>query len=654
MFGTRAASRGVAGGRTVRGFGNPRYSRLGSLRYARARALAFVRLGGKLARLQAWFDKHHSRIRRALALVAGLLLAAAFPRSSIAGLAWIGPGLLLFAALGTGGKRAFGLGYLGGLAFCLPTLYWLLHMPVGWEKVLGWLALCAYLAVYSGVWVWLCWRLFPGNVAGNLAPIPAITQPARDSVSLSPAEGERAGVRGLPIQRTISSHPFVQPPLATPHFALLEAFAATPRLARLRWAFTCAVVWVALEMIVGRLFTGFPFLALGVSQYRILPVTQIASITAVYGVSFLLVWFSVGLASALLLLVRQPQQRGLAFGDVMLPALAVAAACSFGMTRLAVRAPAEREIKIALVQPSIPQRLLWDPGSATNRFEKLLALSRTALATKPDLLIWPEAAVPGLLRYDKFIGDAVSRLAEENQVAIILGADDLEPDATSADSKAVRVFNSSFLINRAGRLVAKYDKRHLVIFGEYIPLVKWLPFLKWVTPIGGGFGTGEAVVPFELERPRARTAVLICFEDVLPHLARQYVSDDTDFLVNLTNDGWFSESAQQWQHAAVAVFRAIENGVPLVRCTNNGLTCWIDPCGRLDEDYFRAGKDIYGEGFKTVRIPLLPEGERRALTYYTRHGDVFGWACVALAALRVLPLAWGSWRERKRRAGQSR
>lgn len=581
-----------------------------------------------------------------LALVAGLLLAAAFPRSSIAGLAWIGPGLLLFAALGIGGKRAFGLGYLGGLAFCLPTLYWLLHMPVGWEKILGWLALCAYLAVYPGVWVWLCWRLFPGTLAPNSTPLsvrvaPEAAEPERSAEHCSAGREPDAQGRAM-----------LGAPLAGPHFALLTAFAATPRLARLRWALLCAVLWVALEMIVGRLFTGFPFLALGVSQYRMLPVTQIASFTAVYGVSFLLVWFAVGLVSALLLLVRQPQQRGLAFGDIVVPMLGVAAACSFGMTRLAVRAPAERELTIALVQPSIPQRLLWDPGSATNRFEKLLALSRTALATKPDLLLWPEGVVPGLLRYDQFIADAVSRLAAENEVAIILGADDLEPDPTSSDPKTVREFNSSFLINRAGRLVAKYDKRHLVIFGEYIPLVKWLPFLKWVTPIGGGFATGEAVVPFDIERPRARTAVLICFEDVLPHLARQYVGDETDFLVNLTNDGWFSESAQQWQHAAVAVFRAIENGVPLVRCTNNGLTCWVDPCGRLDEDYFRAGRDIYGAGFKTVRIPLLPEGQKRALTYYTRHGDVFGWACVALAALRVLPLAWQSWRARKRVAGQ--
>jgi apolipoprotein N-acyltransferase len=277
------------------------------------------------------------------------------------------------------------------------------------------------------------------------------------------------------------------------------------------------------------------------------------------------------------------------------------------------------------------------------------------LAEKPDVLLWPEAAVPGLLRYDSFVADAIGRLAQENRVWMIIGADDAEPDRASPKPDAIRVFNSSFLISPEGRLEAKYDKRQLVIFGEYIPLIRWLPFLKWFTPIEGGFADGDRVVPFAIGQPRARTAVLICFEDVFPHLAREYVDEQTDFLVNLTNDGWFSESAAQWQQAAMAVFRAIENGVPLVRCTNNGLTCWIDECGRLDEDYFRAGRDIYGEGTRIVKLPLLPEGGRRALTFYTRHGDVFGWACVALMALRFAPMAWRALRTAKffRRAAKA-
>ena len=120
---------------------------------------------------------------------------------------------------------------------------------------------------------------------------------------------------------------------------------------------------------------------------------------------------------------------------------------------------------------------------------------------------------------------------------------------------------------------------------------------------------------------------------VFPHLAREYATDDTDFLVNLTNDGWFGEGAEQWQHAAGGAFRAVENGLPLARCCNNGLTCWIDSRGRL-RDIFRDKKgSIYGSGVMTAHIPVLAPGEKHARTFYNKHGDWFGWACVALAAI---------------------
>ena len=130
----------------------------------------------------------------------------------------------------------------------------------------------------------------------------------------------------------------------------------------------------------------------------------------------------------------------------------------------------------------------------------------------------------------------------------------------------------------------------------------------------------------------AQTATLICFEDVFPRLVRQYVSPETDFLVNITNDGWFGQSAAQWQQAANAVFRAVENGLPLVRCANNGLTCWIDATGAMHEVYFGDSSDIYGPGFKTALVPLLPPGTKRPPTLYNRYGDWFGWACVAVCA----------------------
>jgi len=124
--------------------------------------------------------------------------------------------------------------------------------------------------------------------------------------------------------------------------------------------------------------------------------------------------------------------------------------------------------------------------------------------------------------------------------------------------------------------------------------------------------------------------VLICFEDVFPHLARKSVQPDTDFLVNITNDGWFGEGAAQWQQAAAATFRTIENGVPLIRCANTGITCWIDRYGRWQQVFTDTAGTVYGVGFMHGTLPL-PDGHPQ--TFYNQHGDWFGWACVAFAAI---------------------
>ena len=176
-----------------------------------------------------------------------------------------------------------------------------------------------------------------------------------------------------------------------------------------------------------------------------------------------------------------------------------------------------------------------------------------------------------------------------------------------------------------------YHKRNLVIFGEYVPLAGWLPFLKWLTPITGGWTPGDRAVTFEMDS--AKCAPLICFEDTFPGTARDAAQDDVDFLVNLTNDGWFGESAEQWQHLANSVFRAVENGLPLLRCANNGVTCLIDGHGRIEKTFRDANGNEYAHGAFTVEIPLLATTKKSAPTFYNRHGDWFGWGCTGLTLL---------------------
>jgi apolipoprotein N-acyltransferase len=181
--------------------------------------------------------------------------------------------------------------------------------------------------------------------------------------------------------------------------------------------------------------------------------------------------------------------------------------------------------------------------------------------------------------------------------------------------------------------VDTYRKRSLVIFGEYVPLERWMPFLKYFTPIEGGFTRGDKTVQFDLDSLGVMASVLICFEDIFPPLAREGAQPDTDFLVNLTNNGWFGEGAAQWQHAATAVFRAVENRIPLLRCSNNGLTCWVDAHGRIREVFRDTNGSEYGPGFMLTTVPLLGPGELREPTVYHRSGDLFGWLCVLLSII---------------------
>ncbi len=518
------------------------------------------------------------------AALAGLLLGAAFAPAEIAGAAWVAPGLILFCALGATGATAFRTGFVAGLAHFLSSIYWLLAMPFTWHGIplapaLAWLSLSAYCALFFALWVWFCWRIFPADIAQS----------------------------GFPL------------------LAVIDKYLSTLALKRVAWAIVCACAWTALEFARGLFLSGFPWNFLGVSQYRLLPVIQLASITGVYGVTFLVVWFSVAVASAMLVLARIPSTQRL-WGEAALPLLALAGVVSFGMSKcLAAPAPA-RHLKVALVQPSIPQTLIFDSNADAERFAGVIALSERALESKPDVLIWPESAVPGLTVENQ---QAIGRLLGSHPVWLVFCAD----SSGVLPSGATAIYNSSFLVSPSGSTEGVYHKRRLVIFGEYIPLVRWLPFLRWLAPVGDGFMPGDRVVPFDLTGLGARISTLICFEDAFPQEARAHAGPDTDFLVNLTNDGWFGDGPEQKQHAVMALFRAVENGIPLVRCTNNGLTCWVDAQGRMHE-VLGAGGSIYGPGFITPDIPLRqPNGGQ---TFYNQHGDWFAWCCCGMSILALL------------------
>ena len=541
-----------------------------------------------------------SQARWGVALLSGVLLALCHPAPAWSGLAWIAPGVLWLSLLGVSPKRAFQLGCLFGGAQSLIALRWLLHIPFPAGAVAGWIALSAYLSLFSGVWcAWVGWTL-------------------RHAWSV----GEGTQIR----------------PLAW--YDAAGRFCSLGWWRRTGWIAAAAAAWVAMEMIQARLFTGFSWNGLGVTQWRNGPLIQLASITGVYGISFLVCWGSLALGSAVLLVSFRPAMRFAWMAEGRFPLVLLLILVGWGFNRMisTPRLPeAARKISMGLVQPSIPQQLIWNDGASPERFEKARRLSSQALATRPELLVWPEGFLPA---FSESQLTEMTRLVGSANAWWIFGADDAEasPPAGSRPGTHPDAYNAAVLASPSGRYERVYRKRHLVLFGEYIPFSKQMPFLNSLIPIGDGFAAGKAPVPFPVQTESGAVTLspVICFEDIFPHHTREQVLPATDVLLELTNDGWFGESGAQWQHCANTAFRAVENGVPLVRCANNGITCWIDARGRLRDVVGGEGGDAYGAGFLRITIPLAEAaGTMREPTWYWLHGDVFGWTCVAIAGWKA-------------------
>jgi apolipoprotein N-acyltransferase len=399
---------------------------------------------------------------------------------------------------------------------------------------------------------------------------------------------------------------------------------------------TLALGWVALEYLRSHLLSGFPWAPLGVSQWRQLPLIQLASVTGVYGVSFVVCWSSLALGGAFLSMGLRPESRWSWTAEARLPLLVTLLIMGWGFWevmgyRRLERLANPRTARLVLVQPSVPQTLQWDPDEQGRTFAKIEGLSRQALSLEPEVLIWPEGTF-GLSKtnYGRMIA-----LLGKNGPDWILGADDSvtrEGRGEAGSRPRTARYNAAFLRRGDGSMPPAYWKRRLVPFGEYVPLARWLPFLKWLTPIGDGFESGDRPWTFKLSGGGI-AAPVICFEDVFPHGIRDHVRPEVDFLLGITNDGWFAESAAQWQHTASAVFRAVENGVALVRVCNNGLTGWWDACGTPRDVLGESAGNVYAPGVLLASVPL---GLPRTETPYHRHGDLFAQGALALVSWRLL------------------
>jgi len=374
--------------------------------------------------------------------------------------------------------------------------------------------------------------------------------------------------------------------------------------------------WVLLEYVRSYLFTGFPWSLVGFSQYKILPVIQIADITGAWGVSFLVVLVN---TAFYLILRKQPKSK-----VFFLCAAAVGISLIYGFYKLShqhVFIGKEKLCKISVVQGNIPQYLKWDKQAADFILKNYKELTSAAvIKDKPDLIIWPEASVPGVWGRDD---------AEVSQVLFLVNQLHTRLLAGAVLFREQNYFNSALLISPQGTPDTIYTKLHLVPFGEYIPLKNIFPFLETIVPIGD-IQPGREYTIF---RQPADFGVLICFEDLFPELSREFVKRGAKFLVNITNDAWYKEGSAPYQHLAASVFRSVENRVYLARAANTGISGFIEPTGKLFgvvQDI--SGKDIFVPGYSSQDI-YKATGKR---TIYNRYGDFFILLCLLLDSCVII------------------
>jgi len=379
-------------------------------------------------------------------------------------------------------------------------------------------------------------------------------------------------------------------------------------------------LWVALELARTRV-TGFPWNLLGIAQVDNVALCRIAGLTGVYGISFEIVLVNVALAAAFLV----PREKR---GAMLVAALAAGSVLQAGKL---VEAPAEKPDHAALlVQQNVPVSANWTPAYFQQTLSDLTELSANSAADRPavrtgvwpkiDLIVWPESPAPFFTNDPRF-RDAVSDMARDTKTWTVAGSIGTAP---AVAGQAAPVFNSAALISPTGDWTARYDKVHLVPFGEYLPFPSLFSFAGGLTKEVGEFEKGTSRKP--LDAGTSRLGVFICYESVFPDEVRHFADQGADVFVNISNDGWYGDSGAYAQHLNQTRMRAIENNRWLLSATDTGVTASIDPWGRVVAQIPRKERTAL----------LAPYALTSVTTFYTRHGDWFAYVCAIISSGALL------------------
>jgi apolipoprotein N-acyltransferase len=489
-----------------------------------------------------------------ICILSGIALGLSFPKAGLWPLGWVSLVGLFRVIEGRSFRESFSLGFVFGWVFFFFTQHWInnsIHYYGGVPLVAGLGIvglLCAYEAVYTGVFAWLS--------ADALK---------RDTI----------------------------------------------------WDFFfIGALWVGLEYLRGVLFTGFPWSLLGYSQTGFLPLMQVADITGVYGVSFVLILGN--------LLIYGMLFKGWKIKRAIVFVLLIAVAIVYGFIRYEMlkEIKTSKTLKVAMVQPNVDQSVKWDPQYRKQNLNKLFALTMTTLRKKPELVIWPETALPFYFGIEANWTVKLQQFITENRLTLLTGAPLIQDIKKKDGFYQYITSNSAILIGPDGNLLGSYDKIHLVPFGEYVPLKKILFFVERLAEGIGDFRRGDSYTVFEINGKRF--FVLICYEAIFPALVRSF--GEADFMVNITNDAWFGTTSGPYQHADIARVRAIEMRRPIVRVANTGISEVVDITGEVIKK-----TTLNTQWTGVVEVPL-----KATASVYQQIGDLFSYLMLAVACISIL------------------
>jgi apolipoprotein N-acyltransferase len=398
------------------------------------------------------------------------------------------------------------------------------------------------------------------------------------------------------------------------------AFAAVLARCVYKWRngalFLAPLIWVTFEWL--RLeVTGQLWNAIGYSQAYHPALIQTARLGGVYAVGFLIV----AVNAAVVFLFVNRSRRALVISSATVLSVTLVLLASY-MSRRTTALSGESRLQVVALQPNVPMDLVKSTAelqqlNAIHFVESANALRQLPQGDIPRLVIWPESPMNFSYGTDPVLQDKLSRFAIDNQTSLLFNSQEVAPGNGS--------YNSALLINEKGRLIAQYDKIRLLPFGEYVPLPRWLPGASLITAIVGDFTPGDKYTLMPVGTIRAGT--FICIESAYPSVARAFAGEGADLLINISNDGYLGPTAVMRQHLGNAIFRAVENGRPLLRVTNTGISAYITPEGEVKDE--TAG---FQKAIRMWTVSPAPASQ----TFFTRYGNLFAWICAGATLLSII------------------